>query len=129
MTTQYKIQKDVAGYNGFGLSFSDQIYSATLTASTDTTLTVPSNAAMGVPLNTINKWIAVIQLSIINSVWFALNETAEIPAGNTFAQTTSDLIVGSQFYGVEVKTGDIMHFITPNDAVDIMVKFYALPAC
>ena len=128
MTTQYKLQKDVAGYNGFGLQFCDQKWSASLAATTDTSLTVPINGAMGQALNSVNKWLAVIQVKANASVWFALNATAAVPAGTTFALTTSDLIIGSQYYGVEVKAGDVMHFLAPVAVTDILVKFYALPA-
>lgn len=128
MTTQYKLQKDVAGYNGFGLQFCDQKFSASLAITTDTTLTVPLNGAMGQALNSVNKWLAVIAVEANLSVWFALNATAAVPAGSTFAATTSDLIIGSEYYGVEVKAGDVMHFFAPIAGTDILVKFYALPA-
>lgn len=128
MTTQYKLQKDVAGYNGFGLPFSDLKFSASLAITTDTSLTVPLKAAMGAPLNAVNKWLAVIQVEANLSVWFALNTAAAVPAGSTFAATDSDLIIGSEYYGVEVKAGDVMHFLAPTAGTDILVKFYALPA-
>lgn len=128
MTTQYKLQKDVAGYNGFGLQFCDQKYSASLGAASDTELTVPVNSAMGQALNSVSKWLAVIQVEANLSVWFALNAVAAVPAGATFAVTTSDLIIGSEYYGVEVKAGDVMHFLAPTAGTDIAVKFYALPA-
>lgn len=128
MTTQYKLQKDVAGYNGFGLQFCDQKYSASLALTTDTSLTVPVNGAMGQALNSVNKWLAVIQVEANASVWFALNAVAAVPASGAFALTTSDLIIGSQYYGVEVKAGDVMHFLAPVAGTDILVKFYALPA-
>lgn len=128
MTTQYKLQKDVAGYNGFGLPFCDQKFSASLAATTDTTVTVPINGAMGQALNSVNKWLAVIQVEANLSVWLALNATAAVPAGATFAATTSDLIIGTEYYGVEVKAGDVMHFFAPTASTDILVKFYALPA-
>lgn len=128
MTTQYKLQKDVAGYNGFGLQFSDLKYSATLAATTDESLAVPLKGSIGTPLDIINKWLAVIQVKANAEVWFALNTAATVPAGGTFALTASDLIIGSQYYGVEVKAGDVMHFLAPVAATDILVKFYALPA-
>jgi hypothetical protein len=128
MATQYKLQKDVAGYNGFGLQFCDQKYSASLAITTDTTLTVPLNSAIGQALNSVNKWLAVIQVEANLSVWFALNATAAVPAGAGFALTTSDLIIGSEYYGVEVKAGDVMHFLAPTAGTDILVKFYSLPA-
>jgi hypothetical protein len=128
MTTQYKLQKDVAGYNGFGLQFSDQKFSASLAAATDTTLAVPLGGAMGAALNSVNKFLAVIQVEANLSVWLAMNATAAVPAGSTFALTTSDLIIGGQYYAVEVKAGDTMHFLAPTADTDILVKFYTLPA-
>lgn len=128
MTTQYKLQKDVAGYNGFGLQFCDQKFSASLAITTDTTLAVPLNGSLGAALDSVNKWLAIIQVEANASVWFALNATAAVPAGSTFASTTSDLIIGSEYYGVEVKAGDVMHFLAPVAGTDILVKFYALPA-
>lgn len=128
MTTQYKLQKDVAGYNGFGLQFSDLKFSASLAITTDTTLAVPLKGSMGAALDTVNKWLAIIQVEANLSVWFALNAVAAVPGGTSFAATTSDLIIGSEYYGVEVKAGDVMHFFAPVAGTDILVKFYALPA-
>ena len=128
MTTQYKLQKDVAGYNGFGLQFSDQKYTASLAASTDTTLTVPSSGSIGAPLNNVNKFLAVIAVEANLSVWCALNTTAAVPAGATFAASSSDLIIGTQYYAREVKAGDVLHFLAPTAGTDICVMFYALPA-
>ena len=83
MTTQYKLQKDVAGYNGFGLPPCDQKFSASLAATTDTTLTVPSSGALGAPLNQVNRFLAVIQVEANLSVWLAINATAAVPVGGT----------------------------------------------
>lgn len=129
MSTVYKLQKDVAGYNGFGLPFSDQKYSASLGASSDTTLTVPSSGAIGAPLNQVNKFLAVIQVESDLEVWCALNATAAVPVGASFALTTSDLIIGGEYYAVEVKAADVLHFFAPTAGTDILVKFYTLPAC
>ena len=128
MTTMYKLQKDVAGYNGWGLQFSDQKYSASLAITTDTTLTVPSSGAMGAPLNQVNRFMAIINVEANLSVWCALNATAAVPAGAGFAATTSDLIIGDQYYAREVKAGDVLHFLAPTAGTDISVLFYALPA-
>ncbi len=128
MTTQYKLQKDVAGYNGFGLPPCDQKYSASLAITTDTTLTVPSSGSIGAPLNQVNRFLAIIQVEANLSVWCAVNATAAVPAGSTFAATTSDLIIGGEYYAIEVKAADVLHFLAPTAGTDIMVKFYALPA-
>lgn len=128
MSTVYKLQKDVAGYNGFGLPFSDQKYSASLAITTDTTLVVPSSGAIGAPLNQVNRFLAIVQVEANLSVWSALNATAAVPAGGTFAATTSELIIGGEYYAREVKAGDVMHFLAPTAGTDISVVFYALPA-
>lgn len=126
--TQYKLQKDVAGYNGFGLQFSNTKFSASLAASTDTTLAVPLGSSMGTALNTVNKFLAVVQVEANASVWCALNETAAVPAGASFAATDSELIIGSEYYAREVKAGDTLHFLAPVADTDISVMFYAMPA-
>lgn len=128
MATQYKLQKDIAGYNGFGLQFSDQKYSATLAITTDTTLTVPSNGSIGAPLDTVNKFLAVIQITANASVWCALNTTAAFPAGASFAATASELIIGSEYYAREVKAADVLHFFAPAANTSVSVMFYALAA-
>lgn len=128
MAILYKLQKDVQGYNGWGLPFTDLKFSASLAANTDTTVTVPSSGAIGAPLNTVNRFLAVVNVKANISVWCANNTTAAVPAGNSFAATTSDLIVGSEYWAREVKAGDVLHFITATAATDISVLFYALPA-
>ncbi len=128
MTTQYKLQKDVAGYNGWGLPFSDLKFSASLAITTDTTLTVPSSGSIGAPLNQVNRFLAVINVEANLSVWCALNATAAVPGGAGFAATTSDLIIGGQYYAREVKAGDVLHFLAPTAGTDVSVLFYALPA-
>jgi hypothetical protein len=124
----YKLQKDVAGYNGWGLPFTDLKYSASLAITTDTTLTVPSSGSIGSPLNQVNRFLAIITVEANLSVWCAVNATAAVPAGTTFASTTSDLIVGTQYYAREVKAADVLHFFAPVAGTDISVLFYALPA-
>lgn len=128
MTIQYKLQKDVAGFNGWGLQFTDLKYSASLAITTDTTLVVPGIGSIGAPLNAVNRFLAVINVEANLSVWCALNATAAVPAGSTFAATTSDLIIGGQYYAREVRAADVLHFIAPTAGTDISVLFYALPA-
>lgn len=129
--TQYKIQKDVAGYNGYGLQFSNNKFSATLSANTDTTLTVPIVGSMGAALNSVNKFLAIVTVyhsSGEGEVWCANNATAAVPAGSSFAATNSELIVQNRDYAREVKAGDVLHFLSPVSATDVSVIFYALPA-
>ncbi len=128
MSTKYALVRDINGYNGFGLQFSDQKFSATLAMAADTTLTVPGNGSLGTTASVVNKFLAVIQITANAEVWVALNATAAVPAGASFAATNSDLIIGSEYFAREVKAGDVLHFLAPAANTDICVLFYTLPA-
>lgn len=131
MTTQYKLQKDIAGYNGFGLPFSDIKFNATLGANTVQTVVTPSSGSMGAPLNQVNKFLVIVDVynaTSLGRVWCANNETAAIPAGATFAATNSDLVVQNKYYARLVNAGDVLSFIATDAATDICVMFYAMPA-
>ena len=125
MTTQYNINKYIQGINGFGLHFCDTIYSVTLEASTDTTVTVPGDTPMGaIAANMKNKYVAVITASAAK-VYMAVNETAAVPAGDTFAVVTSGMLPNGQPYARYVNAADVLHFITAGSSVDVTVEFYA----
>lgn len=128
MTTLYKIQNDIAGYNGFGLPVSDTKFTASLAATTDTTLAVPNGTAMGMPLNQVNRFLAIISVESGGNVYFAVNAAAAVPAGATFAASTSELIVGGQYFAREVLATDVLHFFTATAGTDVSVTFYALNA-
>ena len=125
MTTQYNIDKNIAGQNGFGLPFCTQIYTSTLAVATDTTLVVPSSAAIGVPSsNLYNKWVAVIKYArsaAASAVFVSVNATAAVPAGAPFALSTSEIEPEAK----HVKTGDTLHFICAA-AANVSVAFYAV---
>lgn len=128
MATLYKLQKDIAGYNGFGLPFSDMKYTASLAATTDTTLTIPTVAVIGAPLNQKQRFIAIVSVEPNGSVWCALNTAAAVPAGAGLAASSSELIVGGQYFAREVQGADVLHFFTATASTDISVTLYALPA-
>jgi len=128
MTTVYKLQKDVVGFNGFGLPFTDQRVSSTLSATSDTSTTVPSNGAIGAPLNSVNRFLAIVEVTYGLNVYCALNTAAAAPVGDTFAASVSDLIVGGEYYAREVKAGDVLHFYAPEADTSVVILYYALPA-
>ncbi len=105
--------------NDFGQLFSNLKYSASLAATTDTTLTVPGAAP---------RYKALIKVETNGIVWVALNDTAAVPAGGTFAVTTSELITDDRTLCREVKAGDVLHFITAGTGIDVSVVFYACSA-
>jgi hypothetical protein len=124
MTTIYNLDKNISGVNGFGLPACDTIYTATLVAITDTAVAVPLTAGIGLPSQTNNKWIAVMQYvrhTADDAVWFAKNAVAAVPAGGNFALSTSEIEPPAKY----VQSGDVLHFYCAGVA-DISVSFYAL---
>lgn len=99
----------------FGLNFTNLLYSATLAASTEETLTIPGSAP---------RFKALMKVKETGEVWVALNGTAAVPEGATFAATTSEMI--NETLCREVKAGDVLHFITATASTDISVVLYAL---
>lgn len=122
MTTQYNINADTRGVNGFGLPFCDTVYSAKLAATTNTTLIVPGTLSLGMaPASQTNRFVAVFSYDPSASVFVAVNGTAAIPAGAGFAATTSELNPTAK----KVKAGDTLNFFssgTPN----VTVAFYSV---
>lgn len=129
MTTQYKSYNEVQTINEYGQAFCDQVYTATLTINTDTTVTVPGGATMGAPPAYVNnKYMAVIRTTANSSVWMAKNATAAVPAGATFAASTSELINGTYAIAKYVQAGDVLHFFCASANVSVSVAFYSLPS-
>lgn len=114
MIKPYTSQQPV---DDFGLLFADLKYSASLAATTDTTLTIPGKA---------QRYKAVIKVENNGLVWVALNATAAVPAGGTFAATTSELINDAKSLCREVKAGDVLHFFTATAGTDVSVVLYAV---
>ena|SRR5579872_5673734 len=124
MATQYNIDDQSHGVNGWGLHFCDSSYTVTLGAASEQSLTVPLNISMGTPPAIAhNKFLAVITVEQAKKVYVALNATAAVPAGGTFAASTSALLpVQSCRF---VKAGDVIHFVSAATA-DVSVEFYAI---
>lgn len=114
MITPYIAQQPVTD---FGLGFPSLKYSASLAATTDTTLTIPGNSP---------RYKAIIKCETDGNVWIALNATAAVPAGATFASTTSELITGVNYICREVKAGDVIHCYTASANTDVSITLYAV---
>jgi hypothetical protein len=111
MTIPYLGQQPVTD---FGQQFASIKYSVTLGATTDTTLTIPV---------TDQYYKAVIKVK--NDTWVALNATAAVPGGSSFAATTSELVTPYEAVCREVKNGDVLHFYTATASTDVSVVLYA----
>jgi hypothetical protein len=119
MATQYNIYSYIKGINGFGLPFCDTIYTATLAANTVQTITVPGTAAMGAVGYTTDKYVAIF--SYTAAIWVAVNATAAIPAGGTFALSTSELNPNAKY----VRAGDVISIISVPGA-SVSVSIYSI---
>lgn len=132
MTRQFRTIQEIKGSNDFGQQYSDQIYNATLTAATDTTLTVPGGGVLGAlssfgDSNSKNKMMAVIRTT--GDVWVAVNQTAAVPAGASFASATSELVTNVMGKTYFVNVGDVLHFFSKAGTTpSISVAFYAMPS-
>jgi hypothetical protein len=125
MATKFAMTRDINGYNGFGLKPTDTSYSATLTASTDTTLTVPKKSAIGGCNTAVTNnpiLIAIFYFTPGAEVWVAKGTTAGAPAGSTFAAIASE----GNPSAWEVEGGDVLHFYTTASSVSVGVRFYWL---
>lgn len=123
MTTPFSLVRDINGYNGFGLQFSTDKYSANLDQNTDTQIAVPKAGPMGSCSSTgTNKYLAIFEYQPGTSVFVANNEAAEVAAAASFALTTSELNPAARY----VTAGDVLHFITPDTNAYVVVVFYAL---
>lgn len=111
--------------NDFGQFQSNNIYSASLSASTDTILTVPNLVTIGDTWTKANRTVlAIVRVKYDAEVYMAVNNTATVPAGASFAATDSELVEPHPGIGRVVKEGDELHFITPDASTGVTVLFY-----
>lgn len=124
MATKFNMSRDINGFNGFGLMFTDTAYQVTLPASTEKHFTVPSNTGMGgFGISTTSQWIALFSFgsgTTSAGVWVANNHTATIPS-SSFAATFSELNPSARM----VQGGDVLSFITSDTGVQVSVMLYS----
>lgn len=123
MATKFSMTRDINGYNGFGLVFTDTAYSCTLTANMNTTLTVPNGDQLGgagLSQSANAKLIAIFTFDPGSTVWVANNTAASAPAGATFAATVSE----GNPVARTVTAGDVLNFLTTGTGVNVGVAFY-----
>ena len=132
MTTQFRTQQETKGINDFGQQYSSQIYNATLAAATATALTVPGGGVMGGISSfggTANKNKVRGVIRTTGDVWVAVNATADVPAGTSFAQDTSELVTNTEGKTYDLNVGDVLSFFSKvGTTPSVSVAFYALPS-
>lgn len=129
MSTAYRTESQIQSVTDFGQLFCDLIYTATLAATTDTSLTIPGYIP---PTNQIDKsrgvtpYRMVVRISESDEVWIALNAAAAAPAGASFATSTSEIATSHQLFCKDVIAGDVVHFYTPGSTTSLSVALYVL---
>lgn len=114
MSTKFTMTRDINGYNGFGIPFSEDGEAGVLAANVAQSVTVPSNYPY---------WIAIFSYTPGASVWVDGITTAAVPAGAA-APTTARLNPAARF----VKAGDTISFITDSaDSPAFCVEFLVAP--
>lgn len=114
MTVRYLSQRPV---DDFSLAFSDEHYSATLAASTNTVFTLPTTAPL---------FKVLIKVSGTSPVWVAEDFAASAPVGASFASTRSEMIMPYTPFCREVQGGHALNFYTGGTGVEVSISLYSL---
>ena len=115
MSTKFSLQRDINGYNGFGILPTTDIQAAYLADSAAQEITVPDNYP---------AWIAIFSYSPGSSIWVSFDgDTATLPSA-TFGSSNSCLNPAAR----TVKAGNTISFIT-NDTFQpqVSVEFQIVP--
>lgn len=111
----FNMIRDINGYNGFGLQFSDNLFQGILLNGIEQTLIVPESPFADYP-----HLLAIFSFEPGATIWVALNQTATFPSGS-ISSSNSELNPAARY----VKGGDVLHFITNDSSDDYGVIFYA----
>jgi hypothetical protein len=121
MSTDLQFGRDVQGYNAFAPIPSTNIWSATLESGTASSITIPSNFP---------QWVIAFSVSGGQNIWVDFTgATATVPAGNTFATTTSELNPGARFiysFQRDNVTPTSISIVTNDTTADVSVSLYGL---
>jgi len=120
MTKKLNFGRDFQGYNSFAPPPSTNMYSATLAAGGNATITLPTNVAV---------WIVAFSYQPGSDIWVRYNGSASAPAGATFASTTSELNPGARVvpcFQADGKTATTINLLNNgSSSADIWVGLYA----
>lgn len=112
--TKFSMTRDINGFNGFGLPFTNNGISTSLTANAEQHFTVSSEYP---------HWIAVFSFTPASSVYVDNLATAVVP-GSSFAASTSELNPAARY----VKAGSTLSFITADtNSPTVQVSLFVAP--
>lgn len=118
MTTRFSMIRDINGYNGFGLQFSDSKYGVLLAQDVEQTLTIPVN-----PDGIYKNYLAIFSVEPGTNIWIALNATATYPSG-AVAAINSELNPTARY--IKGDGEQILHFITSDTQARLGIVLYAV---
>lgn len=115
MSTKFSMQRDINGYNGFGVLPTTDIQAAYLTASAAQSITVPDNYPV---------WIAIFSYSPGSSIWVSFDGDDAVLPGASFASSNSCLNPSAR----TVKAGSTISLIT-SDTFEpgVSIEFQIVP--
>ena len=116
MITRFKMIRDINGFNGFGVVFSNTNYKALLSGNVIETLIMPPTQDATYP-----NIFAIFTYQPGSPVWVALNDTVSIPTGS-FTQVNAQLNPATRY----LKTGDTLSIITSDPTCEMGVSLYAV---
>lgn len=118
MATRFAMVRDINGYNGFGLQFSDSKYGVLLVQDVEQTLTIPVN-----PDGMYKNYLAIFSVEPGTNIWIALNSTAAYPSG-AIASISSELNPTARY--IKGDGEQVLHFITPDTQAKLGIALYAV---
>lgn len=110
--TKLNFGRDVQGFNAYAPQFATNHFTASLVNGAEETFTVPEDC---------DVWVVSFSYQPGTVNWVARNATAAVPAGATFASSTSELNPGARM----VSGGDVIHVITASATSEVGVSLYA----
>ncbi len=112
MTTDFLLGKDINGNVDYSLQPSDKKYSFTLVGSSLTAITLPSS---------VPSWKVVFSYEPGAKIWVAYgDDDAEVPAGATIEETTSELNPNVRY----LNAGTRISFISNDTASEVGFMIY-----
>lgn len=121
MSTKLNFGRDVQGYNAYAPVPSTNIYSATLVNGAAASITLPTSQSV---------WIVAFSYQPGTNVFVDFTgATAAIPAGGTFAATTSELNPGARMVSSlrnDGVTASTISLLTNTATAEVTVSLYAI---
>lgn len=112
---KFNMIRDINGYNGFGLQFTDVMWQGILLAGVEQTIIVPES-----PFADFKNLLMIFSFQPGSSIWVARNQNATVPAGSV-TECVSEMNPTAR----QVYAGDEINFITNDSSNEFGATLYA----